>query len=260
MKTISRRAWNRYIEKLRQLDNKAAEEMIKYRAAVVADYEAGKVTASAARKSIVDYAFGITTKYGEASASLACEMYDAAARLTGATVPAAIPAKTATYAETAKAVYGTLNQNPEVMPAAVGRLVKQAGADTTMQNAIRDGAEWAWIPNGDTCAFCITLASQGWMPASKDQLNGNHAEHIHANCDCTFAIRFDGASGVAGYDPDKYLSMYNGADPGGSWRDKVNAMRRGIYAKNADEINAQKRDAYEKRKERESSEAEELNV
>ena len=260
MATISRRAWLRYIGQLRQINNKAAEEMIKYRASVVADVEAGTLTGNEARKLIVDRAYAVATSYGEASAAVACEMYDAVAAMEGASVPAAIPAQTATYSETAKTVYGTINMNPSVMPAAVGRLVKQAGADTTVQNAIRDGAEWAWIPNGDTCAFCITLASQGWMPASKDQLDGNHAEHIHANCDCTFAIRFNSDTDVAGYDPDKYLDMYNGADPGGTWKDKVNAMRREIYAKNADEINAQKRSAYEKRKERESSEAEELNV
>ena len=260
MATISRRAWLRYIGQLRQINNKAAEEMIKYRASVVADVEAGTLTGNEARKLIVDHAYAVATGYGEASAAVACEMYDAVAAMEGASVPAAVPARTATYGETAKAVYGTMNQNPEEVPATVSRLVKQAGADTTVQNAIRDGAEWAWIPNGDTCAFCITLASQGWMPASKDQLDGSHAEHIHANCDCTFAIRFDGDSDVAGYEPDEYLKMYKDADPGGNSQAKINALRRQFYEENKEQINAQKRDAYEKRKERESSEAEELNV
>ena len=257
---ISRRTWNNYIGVLRRLDNKAAEDMIRYQKSVYDDVQSGLYSISDGNKRIVDYAYGVATKYGEAAGAAACEMYDAVAVLQGANVPPAIPAKTATYGEAAKAVYGTINQNPEVMPSAVGRLVKQAGVDTTVQNAIRDGVQWAWVPNGDTCAFCITLASQGWMPASRDQLNGDHAEHVHANCDCTFAIRFDGESGVAGYDPDKYLKMYRDADPGGNSQAKINALRREIYAKNADKINAQKRSAYEKRKERESSEAEELNV
>jgi hypothetical protein len=54
--------------------------------------------------------------------------------------------------------------------------------------------------------------------------------------------------------------MYDDADPGGSRKDKLNAMRRDAYAENKEEINAQKRSAYEKRKERNSSEAEEINV
>jgi hypothetical protein len=97
-----------------------------------------------------------------------------------------------------------------------------------MQNAIRDGAEWAWIPHGETCAFCITLASRGWQRASKKALRGGHAEHIHANCDCTYSIRFDSRTSVAGYDPDKYRAMYNSTS--GSPEDKINAMRRAAYA------------------------------
>ncbi|MBQ1756264.1 MAG: hypothetical protein IIZ96_05930 [Oscillospiraceae bacterium] len=141
----------------------------------------------------------------------------------------------------------------------MARLVKMAGVDTTMQNALRDGAEWAWVPHGDTCAFCITLASRGWQRASKKALKGGHAEHIHANCDCTYAVRFDGKSNVAGYYPDDYLEMYESAD-GLKPKDKINAMRREFYAQNSAEINAQKRDAYEKRQERNSSAAEEADV
>ena len=90
----------------------------------------------------------------------------------------------------------------------------------------------------DICAFCITLASCGWQRASEAALRGGHAEHIHANCDCEYAIRFDGYSTVAGYDPEKYLRQYRGT---GS---DVKAMRRMDYAKNRERINAQKRAAY----------------
>ena len=89
---------------------------------------------------------------------------------------------------------------------------------------------------------------------------GLHAEHIHANCDCTYAIRFDSSTTVRGYDPEKYREMYNDADPGGSPKDKINAMRRKFYAENREEINEQKRSAYEKRRERESSAAEEMDI
>ena len=94
----------------------------------------------------------------------------------------------------------------------------------------------------DICAFCITLASRGWQRASEAALRGGHAEHIHANCDCEYAIRFDRYSTVAGYDPEKYLRQYRGT---GS---DVQAMRRMDYAKNRERINAQKRAAYTARK------------
>ena len=149
--------------------------------------------------------------------------------------------------------------NEAVVASAAGRLVKMAGVDTTMQNALRDGAEWAWIPMGDTCAFCIMLASQGWVPASKKAIKGGHAEHIHANCDCTYAIRFNSSSNVAGYDPDTYRAMYYNAD-GRTGKQKVNSMRREFYARNKEVINEQKRDAYAKREERNSSAAEETDI
>ena len=147
----------------------------------------------------------------------------------------------------------------EIVSGAVGRLVKRTGVDTTMQNALRDGAWWAWIPRGETCAFCIMLASNGWQPASKKAIKNGHAEHIHANCDCTYAVKFDPFSDVEGYDPQEYEDMYNSAE-GSSYKQKVNSMRREFYARNKEVINEQKRDNYEKRQERESSAAEEINI
>lgn len=258
---ISKKIWNNYISTLRALDNKAAEDMIKFmsRLGPVTKVADDYVLGSAERKALIEYSYGLATKYGEAAASAACEMYDAVAMASRAKVPAAIPAKTATYGETAKSVLGTLKESPMSVPSTVSRLVKQAGVDTTVQNAVRDGAEWAWVPSGDTCAFCLTLASQGWLPASQEQLDGGHAEHVHANCDCTFAIRFNGSGSVEGYDPGEYRKIYDNAE-GTNSKEKINFIRREFYAENKVEINEQKRDAYEKRKELDSSAAEEVDV
>lgn len=251
--TISRRVWSKYIQGLRKVNDEAARLANEYLVTHDDLTEAGT-------DALIEFCYALATKYGEAAAELAAEMYDALALATGAIVPAAVPAATATMQETAKAVVGTLKTgNNEIVSSAVGRLVKMAGVDTTMQNALRDGAEWAWIPVGDTCAFCITLASRGWQRASKKAIKGGHAEHIHANCDCTYAIRFDDSSEVEGYDPGLYQDMYYGAD-GSTPEERINAMRREAYARNSEEINAQKRSAYEKRRERESSTAEEMDI
>ena len=192
--------------------------------------------------ALIAYTAALVTKYGEGSAELACQMYDALAEAANAGVPAAEPAEPADYGEVARMVNATKNQNPANLPNGVSRLVKRAGADTTLKNAVRDGAEWAWVPHGDTCPFCITLASNGWQKASSKVLKGGHADHIHANCDCEFAIRFDHNTTVAGYDPEKYLAQYNAA--GGD----INKMRRVNYTANKERINAQKRAAYAARK------------
>ncbi len=155
-------------------------------------------------------------------------------------------AEVASYKEVAKMVNAT-KESPLQMERAVSRMVKHAGADMTLKNAIRDKAEFAWVPHGDTCSFCITLASRGWQRASADVLKGNHAEHIHSNCDCEYAIRFSKNTDVEEYDPDKYLEQYKNTE-GKNTQAKINAMRRENYAKNKDSINARKREAYHARK------------
>ena len=206
---------------------------------LMADYIAAHGTRDT--DALIAYAHALVTKYGEGSAELACQMYDALAAAARAGVPAAEPAEPASYGEVARMVQAT-KASQHQMQQGVSRLVKRAGADTTLKNALRDGAEFAWVPQGDTCAFCLTLASRGWQKASQAAIKGGHAEHIHANCDCEYAIRFDGAGTVAGYDPEKYLKQYRDA---GS---DVNALRRVNYARNRERINAQKRAAYAARK------------
>lgn len=252
--TVSDRAWNNYIFRLSKVNREAAEKIRQY---LLAN---GMPQTEEATNALIDYAYSVSTVFGEAAAEIAAEMYDKIATASRARVPAAIPAEAPGINEVARTVVGTVKLgNEEIVSSAVGRLVKRTGVDTTMQNALRDGAEWAWIPRGDTCPYCLMLASNGWRRASKKALKNGHAEHIHANCDCTYAVRFDSNSYVAGYDPEKYYRMYYNAD-GNSPTEKVNSMRREAYAKNSEEINAQKRSAYEKRKERESSAAEEMEV
>lgn len=229
---ISAKTWNEYITRLSRLNQKAGQLMREYIDA----------HGTADTDDLVAYAYGLVTKYGEGSTELACQMYEALAEAQGVYVPAAEPAATASYSEVARMVNATKDQNPANLPNGVSRLVKRAGADTTLKNAIRDGAEWAWVPHGDTCPFCITLASNGWQKASKKLLKGGHAEHIHAHCDCEFAVRFRSDTTVAGYDPDEYYRKYREA--GGD----INKMRRIDYAANRERINAQKRAAYAARK------------
>ena len=229
---ITEKTWLNYIERLSAINQKAGTQMRQY----IEQHGTDNTDA------LITYAAALVNKYGEGCAELACQMYDAVADASGVIVPAAEPAEIAGDSEIAKMVYGTKKSSP-LLESGVSRLVKQAGADTTLKNALRDGAEWAWVPHGDTCAFCITLASRGWQRASDKALKGGHAQHIHANCDCEYAIRFNANTTVAGYDPEKYLQQYE--DAGGD----INAMRRANYAEHKDLINAKKRAAYAARKE-----------
>lgn len=234
---ITQKAWDNYVKLLRKFSDRATNEMKAYLVTQDTLYSEGNITLYQYRENLIRYAYALATKYGEGAGAAACEMYDAVSALENANVPPALPARTATYGEVAKAVLGTLKTgNDEIVSSAVGRQVKMVGVDTMMQNALRDGAEWAWIPRGDTCAFCLTLASRGWQKASKNAIKNGHAEHIHANCDCTYAVRFSDNVDVEGYDPELYRKMYydapleDGQAPNA--KNRVNAMRRQFYKEN----------------------------
>lgn len=229
---ITEKAWVEYITKMSQISQKAADLMQSWVQKNGLEND----------KALLDYAYALSQHYGQAIGALACRMYEATAAAQGTMIPTAEVAELPEYGEVAKAVKGTQKKSPNNIPGTIARLVKQVGADTTLKNAERDGAQFAWVPHGDTCAFCITLASRGWQYMSKSALRNGHAEHIHAHCDCEYAVRFDGESTVDGYDPDKYLEEYY--DSNGD----INKMRRKRYAQNKDAINARKRELYASKK------------
>lgn len=272
--TISSKDWLHYVEMLSKVSQQAALELRRWA------FNRGTIHAIE-RQELIDYTYALVTKYGEGTGALAAAWYDTMAEAAGRIYEAAEPAATATYQEVAKAVNGTLkqSQNEDVLLGTVERLVKMPGVDTTLRNAIRDGAEVAWIPHGDTCAFCLALAGNGWQPASRRTVRNGHAEHIHANCDCTYAVRFDSTTDVEGYDDGRaYKELYkdaplekwntpDGKPPAGNHTDRdplyqqrINAMRRQTYAQNRERIRAQQASAYEKRMELRRSRAEETDV
>lgn len=251
---ITEKVWRNYINGLAKVDNNVKAAVLKYLSTHEVDSDEG-------RGAFIDYCYGLVTKYGEAAAEFACQMYDAISELEGADVDYAEPAETATYSDVGKAVNGTMKNllRAEIVAAAMGRLVKLAGQDTTLKNAIRDQAYYAWIPLGDTCPFCLGIAAEGWKRASESALNGGHAEHIHGNCNCSYSIKHKESTGYPFYNPGKYQELFESVE-GNTKEEKLNAVRRIAYDKNKDKINAQKRSAYERTKALNSSEAEEIDV
>ena len=193
--------------------------------------------------------------HGRSTSALAATYFDQMARAEGAEGVKAIAVNDAVQ-DRAKRLSIAANKSlpklsagdtegfAKAIAAAVAADVKRQATNTTVFNAAKYGAEFAWIPGGDeTCAFCITLASNGWQRASKETAMGQHAEHIHDNCMCEFAIRFDKSTEYAGYNAEKYEQIYEDAD-GRSSQDKVNSIRRDLYAENGDKIREQHRERY----------------
>lgn len=254
--TVSRKQWDKYITLVRAINDKAAYELelwMQHRDSIGMDF----LDYDTNGMNIFDAAYYIAEKYSNASAAVAVQLCEAMAEATGVPMLEAELAENPSYNEIAKTVQGVMNtsRNRAEISSAVGRLVKRTGARTVRRNAARNGAQYAWVPSGDTCAWCIMLAGKGWQY----ERNSDHKEHIHSNCDCNYAIRFDNKTQIAGYDPEAYADQYREAD--GSTRDeKLNSMRRKYYAEHKEEILAQKADAYAKRQELNSSQAVETDI
>jgi hypothetical protein len=230
---ITQTEWTRFKNMLSAINTRAVDDMMDW-------LESKGGIASVSFQEMSSYGYALATKYGEASASLSAQMYDEVAAASGMTLPAAEVADTVSYNEIAKAItkVAAQTQNEKNVSSVVGRYTKRAGADTMLKNAERDGAQFAWVPAGDSCAFCIALASRGWQYISKQSFKNGHAEHIHSNCDCTYAVRFDKKTNVAGYNPQVYADMYYGAE-GNNPQEKINSMRR-IQYQNKNEKNNNK--------------------
>lgn len=88
--------------------------------------------------------------------------------------------------------------------------VKRAAGECVYRNGQRDPLEvrYARVPTGgETCSFCIMLASRGFVYRSEE--TAGKGGHYHPNCDCRIVPGFEGEkSSVEGYDPDRYYDMW----------------------------------------------------
>ena len=242
MARLRRRAWDRYAARQAAQRSAASDEMSEF------VLDAAKTPTRAA---IVANGARIAVKHGRSSAALACVFYDQMARMSGTEIEKAVPIVIANTGRIGALVdkaapmleAGDLDGFAKACGDAVANEVKRSASRTMLSNAKRDGAQFAWVPQGsETCAFCISVASNGWTYARKGTVD-NHADHIHPNCECEFCVRFDSETQVAGYDPKAYEETYKDAD-GKNSKDKINSIRRDLYQENKDKINEQHRERY----------------
>lgn len=90
---------------------------------------------------------------------------------------------------------------------------------------------WARVPVGDTCAWCLMLASQGaWYVDEKSAL-GAEAGHYHDGCDCV-AVYFADPENIPNYSQlTRYKEMYYDAENAR----KANASGREPYSEDLQE-------------------------
>ena len=243
---MSEEAWNEYIRRLRLLSDDTYNWVMKWLdgldIAGLSDAEWNR---------FVNLLYINVVKNGEAAATLSAELFEYMTQNSLENLATVDMFVNDDIRELYRMVYGVKKYgNPKLIAEGASRYVKLSSVDTVLGNALKYGCEVAWIPHGDTCAFCIALASNGWQPASKKLIKNGHAEHVHANCDCTFAVRYSRDVEVEGYDDGKkYRKIYYDAK-GSDSSERIKNLRRELDAENKEEIKKQQHEAYEERKKR----------
>ena len=83
--------------------------------------------------------------------------------------------------------------------------IRRAANNTMERNAIRDGRKYARVPTSDhPCAFCIMLASRGFVYGSRQRAGEGNQYHTHCSC----KIIASDSGDVEGYNQQEYIDAY----------------------------------------------------
>ena len=256
---VSRETYEAYTASLDQQYAEACQLVADYIDSFdwLVDYE----TRKAQRNAVIAYIHQVLDVYCDVANFLAGEFYAKMAEGEGVDVPETeIPDKPGLEQVASSVRYaardlwgGTVDADGfrAKCMASVKRYVKKAASDTIVANCRRDGRagkgiRWARVPRGgETCPFCIMLASRGFVYYT--QQSANLFDHDHVNCDCDIIASFEGD--IEGYDPSIYLGIYNynvAYDRYGhvDTQQTLANMREVYYEENKDRWNAMRRERY----------------
>lgn len=164
-----------------------------------------------ARQTLIYWHFPeLIERYGGMAASLAADVFEGEAEALG--IRPSVELADGVNVERAAARFaGELNSTTTLATSLqlIDELVQQPYRSTFQDSAIASGAGWARVPIGDTCNFCIVLASRGGVYSSKDvAILGYSGKKYHGYCDCQPVLVRDESDYPAGYDPDALYDRY----------------------------------------------------
>lgn len=171
---------------------------------------------------LTEIAAQIAGKYAMFGCELGAQWYDLCSELAGVNAEPAY-VNPPTWEELADRAIAAAEAHPELPPEHVlGEFLQNVVAgsvrDTGDANLQRDyerglcAGKWSRVPVGETCAWCLMLASQGAWYKSQESALGKRAGHYHNRCDCVAVFHSD-PDQIYGYkDLFKYKEMYYDAD------------------------------------------------
>ena len=164
----------------------------------------------------------IAEKFAFYGAELGAQWYDFCSQVAGVDVPPAelYPLEAEDIATSAEAYkQDAQGKTPsQVFDEFLNEQIQKSIRTTGSANLHRDynrgrvPGKWARVPVGETCAFCLMLASQGAFYVSYKSAGGFDPDHYHKQCDCK-PVFHASAESIAGYkELDDYKRMYYDAD------------------------------------------------
>lgn len=155
---------------------------------------------------------GIIETYGDMSATLAADIFEAQAADLRIRRPKTKVAP-GVDADRATARLGYAISTPDQLGNALvilDQLVRQPYRSTIQDSAWASGAAWARVPSGTkTCAFCLILASRGAVYRSQASAGDKrYGKEYHGECDCVPTLVRGVEDYPDGYDPDGMYDAY----------------------------------------------------
>ena len=120
----------------------------------------------------------------------------------------------------------------------VADMIHSAARLTTQRNMRLDptSPRWARVPRGETCEFCLMLASRGFAYTS-EKTAGREMQY-HSDCDCRIVPSW-GKQTLKGYDPDGLYARYKAcADTVApmTTRERYDAYKKTLAARGGEEL------------------------
>lgn len=186
------------------------------------------------KDTIFDVAEGLIRQYGGAASLNAADFFERQTGVGNALASEWIDLESLDQSiryAIATARHDALDDNP--LPEVgrnIARQTKNHAHQTMMDNARINRVKFARVPRGaKTCAFCMMLASRGYVYATKK--TAGEMMQFHNDCDCQIIA---GVDDIEGYDPeslqDQYLESRENSK-GKSTKDILTQMRKDYNVK-----------------------------
>lgn len=198
---VPKKEFRNYSETLKRAARESGEAF-----KTIARAQLKNATSQEEMKSILYHAANDTfEQYANATGKISCDFFEACIKDAKQTEIAPIPKyiKKRLYEDIEDLLAGGAAVDARVLYAIADRVITESyhhGNRTTKHNAIRNGLRYARVPSGKACAFCLMLASRGFVYLSKISA-GKDKGHYHNHCHCA-VVAGNLKMKVGGYDPD----------------------------------------------------------